>query len=483
MTDDRIGLRPHIPWSDTVIYEAHVRGMTMRNQSIPAELRGTYAGFAHPCVIEHLLGLGATTIELLPVFAYASEPELTARGLTNYWGYNTVDYFAPHADYAATEDPIGEFGDMVAALHEAGLEVILDAVYNHTAPDVADPSWYLGEGENLIDFSGCGNTLDANRPDVQDFIIESLRFWSGDLGVDGFRFDLASALARDAALRLDAPGVLFERIAADPRLGSLKHILEPWDATPEGYALGTFGAPFAEWNDRFRDDLRDFWRGASDGVGLLASRMSGSSDIFSGPLLSINFVTAHDGFTLRDVVSYEHKHNDANGEDGRDGNDDNRSDNCGVEGDSDDPLITAARQYRAANLLASLLLSRGVPMIRMGDEFGHTQQGNNNAYCQDNKVSWLSWRPDSGWDFRGLIAQLIAIRPAFNGSAFLGSEDVEWLGADGQPMSEDDWRNGDVAALGMSLAGQTLWMDAGEGSMSIGGTDDSRRITPLGLES
>ena len=483
MTDDRIGHRPHTPWSDTVIYESHVRGMTMRSQSVPAELRGTYAGFAHSSVLDHLLGLGVTTVELLPVFAHATEAELTARGLSNYWGYNTVDYFAPHADYAATEDPILEFGDMVAALHEAGLEVILDAVYNHTAPGVVDPSWYLREGDNLIDLSGCGNTLDANRTDVQDFIIESLRFWSGDLGVDGFRFDLASALARDAALKLDPPGALFERIAADPQLGSLKHILEPWDATPEGYALGTFGAPFAEWNDRFRDDLRDFWRGTGDGVGLLAARMSGSSDIFSDPLLSINFVTAHDGFTLRDVVSYEHKHNDANGEDGRDGNDDNRSDNCGVEGDSDDPLILAARQHRAANLLASLLLARGVPMIRMGDEFGHTQQGNNNAYCQDNEVSWLSWRPDSGWDFRELINQLIAIRPAFTGPAFLGSGDVEWLGADGQAMGKDNWHNADVAALGMSLAGHTLWMDAGAGSMWIGASDDSRRITPLGLES
>lgn len=481
MTDDRIGLHPNTPWSDTVIYEAHVRGMTMRNQSVPAELRGTYAGFSHPCVIEHLLGLGVTAVELLPVFAHTTETALAARGLTNYWGYNTVDYFSPHAGYAASDDPLTEFRDMVDALHTAGLEIILDAVYNHTAPDVVDPSWYLREGDNLIDLTGCGNTLDTNRADVQDFIIESLRFWSGDLGVDGFRFDLASALARDAMLKLDAPGVLFERIAADPRLGSLKLILEPWDATPEGYALGTFGAPYAEWNDRFRDDLRDFWRGAGDGVGLLASRMSGSSDIFSGPLLSINFVTAHDGFTLRDVVSYDHKHNDANGEGGRDGNDDNRSDNCGVEGDSDDPLITTARQHRAANLLASLLLSRGVPMIRMGDEFGHTQQGNNNAYCQDNEVSWLSWQPDAGWDFRDLIGQLTAIRPAFTGAAFLGSGDVEWLGADGQPMSEDDWHNGEVAALGMSLAGHSLWMDADEGSMWIGGTGDSRLITPLGL--
>ena len=481
MTDDWISHRPHTPWSDTVIYEAHVRGMTMRNPSVPAELRGTYAGFAHSSVIDHLLGLGVTTVELLPVFAYVTEPELAARGLTNYWGYNTVDYFAPHPNYAATMNPIAEFGEMVAALHEAGLEVILDAVYNHTAPDVVDPSWYLGEGDNLIDFSGCGNTLDTNRTEVQDFIIESLRFWSADLGVDGFRFDLASALARDPTLKLDAPGVLFERIAADPQLGLLKHILEPWDATPEGYALGTFGAPFAEWNDRFRDDLRDFWRGASHGVALLASRMSGSSDIFSAPLLSVNFVTAHDGFTLRDVVSYEHKHNEENGEGGRDGNDDNRSDNCGVEGESDDPLVTARRQNRAANLVASLLLSRGVPMIRMGDEFGHTQLGNNNAYCQDNDVSWLPWRPDDGWDFRALIAQLIAIRPTFTGADFLSSEDVEWKRADGQAMSEEDWHDGELATLGMALGGQTLWMDAVEGSMWIGGTDRSRRITPLGL--
>jgi len=483
VTDDRIDAQPRIAWDRTVIYEAHVRGMTMRNESIPLELRGTYAGFAHPSVIEHLKALGVTTVELLPVFAHTTEPALAARGLTNYWGYNTVDCFAPHAGYAATDDPLAEFRDMVGALHDAGLEVILDAVYNHTATDALDPSWYRRVDEHLVDFSGCGNTLDTSNIEVQDFILESLRFWTTETGVDGFRFDLASALARDAEHRVDVPGLLFERIAGDPALGALKLVVEPWDATVEGYAIGRFGAPFAEWNDRFRDDLRDFWRGEGQDLSSLATRMSGSSDLFSSPLRSVNFVTAHDGFTLRDVVSYDQKHNDANGEDGRDGHADNRSDNCGVEGESDDPAINARRQTRAANLLASLLLARGVPMIRMGDELGHTQQGNNNAYCQDNELSWLPWHAEDGWDFRRLIAALIDVRPAFNGTNFLSHVCADWLRADGQSMSHEDWHDAALTGLALALADNSWWMDAADQSVWISRSNFTVRVTPLGLVS
>ncbi|MDQ3156405.1 MAG: alpha-amylase family glycosyl hydrolase [Actinomycetota bacterium] len=481
MTDDRMRARPLVAWDRTVIYEAHVRGMTMSSESVPSELRGTYAGFAHASVIDHLLALGVTTVELLPVHAHTTEPVLAARGLTNYWGYNTVDYFAPHAGYAATDDPITEFRDMVDVLHEAGLEVLLDAVYNHTAIGAVDRSWYRNEEGELVDFSGCGNTLDTSRTEVQDFILDSLRFWANDLGVDGFRFDLASALARDAEHQIDLPGALFTRIAEDPDLGTLKHVLEPWDATGDGYALGKFGMPFAEWNDRFRDDLRDFWRAANDDLGLLASRMAGSSDLFQSPLQSVNLVTAHDGFSLRDVVSYDRKHNGENGEDGRDGADDNRSDNCGVEGETDDPVIIGRRQSRAANLLASLLVARGVPMLRMGDEFGHTQKGNNNAYCQDNELSWMPWRADEGWDFRQLIAQLVDIRQAFNGADFLHDHNVDWLRADAESMSPDDWHDPELTGLGMTLRGGAWWMDTADQTMWIGQSNLTGRVTPLGL--
>jgi len=473
--------RPLVPWDRTIVYEAHVRGMTMSNESVPPALRGTYAGFAHNSVIDHLLALGVTTVELLPVFAHTTEPVLAERGQKNYWGYNTVDYFAPHAGFAATGDPVTEFRDMVGVLHEAGIEVLLDAVYNHTAIGAVDPSWYRRDDDELVDFTGCGNTLDTSKTEVQDFILDSLRFWANDLGVDGYRFDLASALARDAKHLIELPGELFTRIADDPDLGPLKHVLEPWDATADGYALGKFGAPFAEWNDRFRDDLRDFWRGANDNLGLLASRMSGSSDLIATPLQSVNFVTAHDGFSLRDVVTYDHKHNEANGEDGRDGAGDNRSDNCGVEGESDDPVINARRQTRAANLLASLLLARGVPMIRMGDEFGHTQKGNNNAYCQDNELSWMPWRADEGWDFRRLIGQLIDIRPAFNRANFLREEEVDWLRAEGQFMTPDDWHDPELTGLGMTLRDGAWWMDTADQSMWVGLPSFTRRVTPLGL--
>ncbi|MGZ5367036.1 MAG: alpha-amylase family glycosyl hydrolase [Aeromicrobium sp.] len=481
MTDDRMRARPLVAWDRTVIYEAHVRGMTMLNESVPAALRGTYAGLAHASVIDHLKALGVTTVELLPVFAYGTEPVLAARELTNYWGCNTVDYFSPHASYAATDDPLSEFGDMVGTLHEAGLEVMLDAVYNHTAIGTVDPSWYRREDGELVDLTGCGNTLDTSKAEVQDFILDSLRFWANDLGVDGFRFDLASALSRDADHQLDLPGELFTRIADDPDLGTLKNVLEPWDATVDGYALGRFGAPFAEWNDRFRDDLRDFWRAANHDLRLIATRMSGSSDLFEAPLQSVNFVTAHDGFSLRDVVSYDQKHNEENGEDGRDGADDNRSDNCGVEGETDDPVIINRRQNRAANLLASLLLARGVPMIRMGDELGQTQKGNNNAYCQDNELSWMPWRADEGWDFRQLIAQLVDARPAFNGADFLDHDDVDWLRADAESMSHDDWHDTALTGLGMTVRDGAWWMDSEEQSMWVGKSSITGRVTPLGL--
>ena len=481
MTSDRIHARPQVPWDRTVIYEAHVRGMTMLSPSVPEALRGTYAGLAHRSVTDHLSALGVTTVELLPVFAHTTEPEVAARGLSNYWGYNTVDFFAPHAAYAAGHDPHTEFAAMVDALHAAGLEIVLDVVYNHTAVGAVDPSWYRREGGQIIDFSGCGNTVDVSRADVQEFILDSLRFWAG-LGVDGFRFDLASALARNADHAVETPGTLFGRIAADPDLGILKLVVEPWDATADGYAAGAFRFPYAEWNDRFRDDVRDFWRGSGQGVADMATRLCGSSDLFDTPIRSVNFVTSHDGFTLRDLVSYSSKHNQANGEHGHDGHDDNRSDNCGVEGATRDRQVIARRQQRAALLLATLLLSRGVPMIRMGDEFGHSQGGNNNAYCQDNRVSWMPWRAEAGWDLRRLVTDLVAVRPGFTGPAFPVDDEVTWFGKAGTALEPHDWREPGVTGLGMALTDNALWMDSGEPSLWIRQSDLLRQVTPLGLK-
>ncbi|MFB6889339.1 glycogen debranching protein GlgX [Kitasatospora sp. NPDC056327] len=490
--------RPRTPWSETVLYELHVRGFTLRHPDVPPALRGTYAGLAHPAAVAHLTALGVTAVELLPVHQHVSEDHLQSRGLVNYWGYNTVGYFAPHAGYSSSGSrggQVDEFRRMVRALHAAGIEVILDVVYNHTAEGAElGPSLSLRGIDNAghyrlpphrprgyADYTGCGNTLDTRRPQVIRLITDSLRYWVREMGVDGFRFDLAAALARGGgtgggdhggdAVTMDHP--LLTAIAQDPLLSRVKLIAEPWDVGPGGYQVGGFPPPWAEWNDHYRDTVRDFWRGASPDVRELGYRLSGSSDLFQHagrrPYASVNFVTAHDGFTLRDLVSHDRKHNEANGEANRDGTDDNRSWNHGAEGETDDPAVTALRRRQLRNLTATLLLSTGVPMITAGDEFGRTQGGNNNAYCQDNEVSWLDWSllDDPAW--RGLsafTARLVRLRrhhPVLRRRAFFsgrattpgGGPDLAWFTPDGREMTEADWF-APTAALGMLLSGTAM---------------------------
>ncbi|HEY5117617.1 MAG TPA: glycogen debranching protein GlgX, partial [Nakamurella sp.] len=396
-------VRPWVPWAHTVIYEAHVTGLTRLHPDVPPELRGTFKGVAHPAVIEHLKSLSVTTLELLPVQASAAEPGLLATNRRNYWGYSTLGYFAPNPGYASRPgEEIAEFVEMVDALHAAGIELVLDVVYNHTCEGgpglTVDLSWrglspqsyYLPDGR---DITGTGNTVNAGTLPVVRMVTDSLRYWADCLGVDGFRFDLASVAARPNGGRFDPGSALLTAIAADPVLSTRKLIAEPWDATGEGYAVGGFGPNWTEWNDRFRDTTRDFWRGLA-GIRDLGYRLSGSSDLFAPvrrPWASINFVTAHDGFTLRDLVSYDRKHNEANGEDNRDGESHNRSWNCGVEGPTDDPEILALRHQQMRNIMATLMLSQGTPMIAHGDEIGRTQAGNNNVYCQDSEISWMDW--------------------------------------------------------------------------------------------
>jgi isoamylase len=480
------GDRPRTPWSDTLIYELHVRGFTMRHPGIPAELRGTYAGLAHPAAIEHLTDLGVTAVELMPIHHFVSEEHLLRRDLTNYWGYNSVAYFAPHAGYAATGsrgEQVREFKAMVGALHAAGLEVILDVVYNHTAEGdehgptlsfrgIDNAAYYrLRDGRRYADYTGCGNTLNATQPHVLQLIADSLRYWVVEMGVDGFRFDLASALAR-SLYDVDELSAFLTVIAQDPVLARVKLIAEPWDIGEGGYQVGEFPPLWAEWNDKYRDTVRDFWRGASHGVRELAYRLSGSSDLYADdgrrPYASINFVTAHDGFTLRDLVSYDHKHNEANGEQNRDGNDDNRSWNCGVEGETSDPAVVALRKRQSRNLLTTLLLSVGVPMVLAGDEMGRTQRGNNNAYCLDDETSWMDW--DLSEAHRRLLEftrNLIDLRrrhPVFRQPLFFegvpvrpgGRKDVGWFATDGTEMTQRHWFDPGLRTLGMFLGGDAI---------------------------
>jgi glycogen operon protein len=483
--DDR---RPKTPWSDSVIYELHVRGFTKSHPGVPPELRGTYAGLAHPAAIEHLTRLGVTAVELLPVHHFAHEEHLERRGLRNYWGYNSIGYFAPYSGYSASGtlgEQVGEFKRMVRALHAAGIEVILDVVYNHTAEGgrggpalslrgIDNRGYYRLDEDprDYTDYTGCGNTLNVVQPHVLRLITDSLRYWVTEMGVDGFRFDLASALARSMQ-DVDMLSPFLAVIAQDPVLRRVKLIAEPWDTGSGGYQVGSFPPLWAEWNDRFRDTVRDFWRGATGDVRDLGYRLSGSSDLYDWggrrPYASVNFVTAHDGFTLRDLVSYNGKHNEANGEDGRDGTDDNRSWNCGEEGPSDDPRVLALRRRQIRNLLTTLLLSTGVPMLVAGDEMGRTQDGNNNAYCQDNPTSWVDWSllDDPGWrSVRDTAARLIALRRAhpvlrrggfFSGlaSAPEGLRDVAWFQPDGREMAEQDWY-APSATLGMYLSGRDI---------------------------
>ncbi|ATL85652.1 glycosyl hydrolase (secreted protein) [Streptomyces malaysiensis subsp. malaysiensis] len=484
-TDDR---RPKTPWAESVIYELHVRGFTMRHPAVPPELRGTYAGLAHPAAIEHLTRLGVTAVELLPVHQFAHEDHLLRRGLRNYWGYNSIGYFAPHAGYAAggtRGQQVGEFRRMVRALHTAGIEVILDVVYNHTAEaDELGPTLSLRGVDNrgyyrlqqdprrYADFTGCGNTLHVLQPQVLRLITDSLRYWVTEMGVDGFRFDLASALAR-AAHGVDMLSPFLAVIAQDPVLRRVKLIAEPWDVGSGGYQVGAFPPLWAEWNDRYRDAVRDYWRGALPDARDLGYRLSGSSDLYERggrrPYASVNFITAHDGFTLRDLVSYERKHNEANGEGNRDGTPDNRAWNCGAEGETDDPGIRALRRRQLRNLLATLLLSTGVPMLVAGDELGRTQGGNNNAYCQDNETGWLDWSllEDPGWRaLTELTARLIRLRrahPVLRRPAFFsglarppeGLRDLAWFTPHGTEMAESDWY-APTTALGAYLSGLDL---------------------------
>ncbi|MFF7412301.1 glycogen debranching protein GlgX [Streptomyces lydicus] len=484
----RDDVRPKTPWPDSVLYELHVRGFTMRHPGIPERLRGTYAGLAHPAALEHLVRLGVTAVELLPVHQFAHEDHLVRRGLRNYWGYNSIGYFAPHAGYAATGtrgQQVGEFKRMVRALHDAGIEVILDVVYNHTAEagelgptlslrGIDNRGYYrlAGDARRYADYTGCGNTLHVVQPHVLRLITDSLRYWVTEMGVDGFRFDLAAALARSMH-DVDMLSPFLAVIAQDPVLRRVKLIAEPWDVGSGGYQVGAFPPLWTEWNDRYRDTVRDFWRGAQHDVRDLGYRLSGSSDLYAWggrrPYASVNFVTAHDGFTLRDLVSYEHKRNADNGENNRDGTHDNRAWNCGAEGETDDPEVNALRRRQLRNLLTTLLLSTGVPMLVAGDEMGRTQHGNNNAYCQDNALSWVDWSllEDPHWRrLADLAARLIALRrahPVLRRRAFFsgrphgqgGLRDLAWFTADGTEMTEQDWYT-PGATLGMYLSGNDI---------------------------
>ena len=472
---------PQTPWQDTVIYETHVRGLTMQHPDVPEHQRGTYAGVGHPSVIAHLKALGVTTVELLPIHHFVSEVHLLRSGLTNYWGYNTLGFFAPHAKYSSSGahgEQVREFKQMVKDLHAAGLEVVIDVVYNHTAEGGIDgPSlsfrgigndvyYYLTEdGSQYIDYTGCGNTLDASHPHVLQMILDSLRYWANEMHVDGFRFDLTSALARSFN-DVNMLGSFMTAIQQDPVLRRMKLIAEPWDVGPGGYQVGEFPVLWAEWNDRFRDTTRSFWRGTGS-VAELGWRLTGSADLYEDegrrPFSSINFVTAHDGFTLRDLVSYDHKHNEANGEDNRDGTDNNISANYGHEGETDDPEINVIRRRQIKNMLTTCVLSSGVPMLSGGDEFGRTQHGNNNAYCQDNAISWYpwDWKGHEDWqaelfDFACRLMELRRNNRAFRRRHFFDSSqtarDVLWWHPDGREFIESDWNDPEQRCLGMIVS-------------------------------
>ena len=481
------------PWHETVIYELHVKGFTQQRADVREDLRGTYAGLASDAAIAYLQELGVTAVELLPVHHIVEERFIHERGLTNYWGYSSIGYFAPHAAYAATGtygEQVKEFKGMVKALHRAGIEVILDVVYNHTAEGnhlgpmlsfkgIDNASYYRlmpDDRRHYMDFTGTGNSLNPVHPSVLRLIMDSLRYWVTECHVDGFRFDLASALAREL-YDVDRLSAFFDVIHQDPVLSQVKLIAEPWDLGPGGYQVGNFPVLWTEWNGLYRDAMRDIWRGQAN-IAEFASRFTGSSDLYEGdgrhPSASINFITAHDGFTLADLVSYNEKHNEANLEDNRDGTDDNRSWNCGVEGPTDDPDITALRERQRRNFLTTLVLSQGVPMIVAGDEMGRTQRGNNNAWCQDNEISWLSWELDeSGEELREFTRRLLTLRrehPIFRRTQFLngkgspsGLPDAWWFRPDGRRMNAADWQNTGAHALGVFLNGTAIGVgDHGE---------------------
>jgi len=478
--DDR---PPCTPWHQTVIYELHVKGFTRLHPDVPPLLRGTYAGLATKPVIDSLRRLGVTAVELLPVHNFIDDRLLLGKGLRNYWGYNSMGYFAPDSRYSSSGS-IKEFKMMVKAMHSAGIEVILDVVYNHTAEGnhmgptlgfrgIDNAAYYrLAEDPRYyVDYTGCGNTLNMRHPRVLQLIMDSLRYWVLEMHVDGFRFDLASALARELH-EVDRLGAFFDIIHQDPVLSRVKLIAEPWDLGEGGYQVGNFPVGWVEWNDHYRDTMRAYWKGDGGLIGELAYRITGSSDLYASsgrrPYASINFVTAHDGFTLEDLVSYDGKHNEANLEDSRDGSDNNRSWNCGAEGPSDDPAIKALRALQKRNLLASLLLSQGVPMLQAGDVMSHSQQGNNNAYCQDNEISWLRWTLDpEQQSFLEFVRNLIQLRrdhPVFRRGRFFqghlirgtGVTDILWLRPDGNEMNDEEWARDFARCLGMYLHGAAM---------------------------
>jgi isoamylase len=478
--DDR---PPRTPWNRTVIYETHVRGMTMQHPGVPPNLRGTFLGLASDPIVDHLLNLGVTAVELMPVHHFVADRNLVAKGLTNYWGYNSIAFFAPHVGYAtgALGEQVGEFKSMVRTLHRAGIEVILDVVYNHTGEgNHLGPTLSLKGVDNAVyyrlspddqryyvDYTGTGNSLNVLHPRTMGLVTDSLRYWVTDMHVDGFRFDLAPVLARGDGAGQSSP--FFEIVRQDPVLSTVKLIAEPWDARPDGYQLGHFPQGWSEWNGAFRDCVRRFWRGEPGMVPELASRLTGSSDIYAPSgrrtYASINFVTCHDGFTLSDLVTYEHKRNQANGEDNHDGSDQNHSRNWGAEGETESARIERTRDRMKRNFLATLFFSQGVPMLLGGDEIGRTQQGNNNAYCQDNEVSWFNWDVgETGEDLRNFVRDVIAVmrdnpilrrRAFFTGEPHPGMEtkDVTWIRPDGSEMTEQDWADSELHTIGMLLFG------------------------------
>jgi glycogen operon protein len=483
--DDR---PPRIPWHQTLIYELHVKGFTQRHPEVPEKLRGTYAGVACEPVVTHLLSLGVTAVELMPVHHYVNDRHLLERKLSNYWGYNTLGFFAPEPRYASTQgsrDVVDEFKMMVRALHAAGIEVILDVVYNHTGEGnqlgptlsfrgVDNASYYRLSPEHAryyMDFTGCGNTPNMQHPRLLQLVMDSLRYWVTEMRVDGFRFDLASTLAREL-FEVNKLGAFFDIIHQDPILSQVKLIAEPWDVGPGGYQVGNFPVLWTEWNGKYRDSVRRFWKGDGGLVCEFATRLSGSSDLYQqtgrAPYASINFITCHDGFTLNDLVNYNEKHNEANGEGNKDGANDNNTWNCGAEGPTEDKNILDLRRRQKRNLMATLLLSQGVPMLCGGDELGHTQNGNNNAYCQDNEISWLNWelaeQQKEFLDFVQRVAKLRANHPVFRRRKFFhgrdvrGSDikDISWINPGGVEMTDEDWNAGFSRCLGVRLAGDLI---------------------------
>ncbi|AXH36474.1 glycogen debranching enzyme GlgX [Humibacter sp. BT305] len=481
--------RLRIPYNQSVIYEAHVKGLTELHPAVPEEQRGTYAGVAHPAVVEHLRKLGVTAIELMPVHQFVNDSTLVDKGLSNYWGYNTIGFFAPHHAYSSTGDhgqQVQEFKGMVKTLHAAGIEVILDVVYNHTAegnhlgPTLSfrgidnaayyrlvddDPKYYM-------DYTGTGNSLNVRQPHSLQLIMDSLRYWVTEMHVDGFRFDLAATLAREF-YEVDRLSSFFELVQQDPVVSQVKLIAEPWDVGPGGYQVGNFPPQWTEWNGKYRDTVRDFWRGEPSTLGEFASRFTGSADLYERdgrrPVASINFVTAHDGFTLRDLVSYNEKHNEANGEDNNDGESSNRSWNCGVEGPTNDPAVLALRARQQRNFLATLLLSQGVPMVLHGDEMGRTQDGNNNTYAQDNELTWIHWETEDAplVEFTAAVTRLRKDHPTFRRSTFFDGRpvrrgegeplpDIVWLNSDATPMEPEEWDAPLSRSVGVFLNGQGI---------------------------